>query len=456
MKWPVLGLMLLLIPLVAAWLRSTPRSQSFIFFLLSFLPFVIAPWRLYVAPYATPMWSGFVKGWEFSVLDAVAIGVLFGIKGPRPTKLVIAAFAFYFSVVLLSVHQAHFLGTALAYPFQLIRLGILASAVTKAAFRPAGEKALLTGLIAGLVVQLIYAAIAKAGGAIQTGGGLGHQNLLGFVTHMALLPIVAAVLAGKQRGFGVMGVIAGLMIVAFTASRATLVVSGIGLALTLLFSLSMRFTGRKLGLAALSIILISVAVPLAILNLEQRFAVQRTSFGAEDEVRDAFERAAHIMIDERPFGVGPNQYVFVANTEGFSNRAKVDWSPANRLAIVHNAYLLERAESGLLGLIGLILFLFACTYSAFRCAWKFRKTGNAEVLIGIGCGLVAIAIHNFYEWVFFVFTSQYVLAVQVGMMSGIVRRHNLSRAQLAQAVPSGRFNFSFEGVGTSARSATGP
>jgi O-antigen ligase len=225
-----------------------------------------------------------------------------------------------------------------------------------------------------------------------------------------------------MRVLGLIGVGAGVIIVALTASRATLVISGFGLSLALLTSLIFRFNGRKVGLAVFSFILLSVATPLAILNLQQRFQVQNTTFGAEDKTREAFERAARMMIDERPSGIGPNHYVFVANTQGFSNRARVDWSAANRSAIVHNAYLLQTAESGYAGLITMVSLLGSAIFLAFRTAKKYRKTGRSETLIGVGCGVIAITIHSFYEWVFFVATSQYLFAISLGLIGGIAAR----------------------------------
>jgi O-antigen ligase len=359
-----------------------------------------------------------------------------GIRGPRPPKLIVGAFTLYFLAVLVSVHNATFGATAFSYPFQLIKMGLVILAATKVAFTEEGERAILAGFALGLIVQLIYAVVQKAGGALQTGGALGHQNLLGFVTHLTLIPLFAAVLAGRMRVLGLVGVGAGVIIVALTASRATLVISGLGLSLALMISIMFRFSGRKMGIAAFSFILVSVALPLAILNLQQRFQAQNTTFGAEDQVREAFERAARMMIDERPGGIGPNHYVFIANTEGFSNRARVDWSPVNRSAIVHNAYLLQTAESGYLGLITMVALLGSAIFLAFKTARKYRRTGTSETLIGIGCGLIAISIHSFYEWVFFVATSQYLFAISLGMIGGIAARQRTVTTHLrASKVP---------------------
>ena len=62
-------------------------------------------------------------------------------------------------------------------------------------------------------------------------------------------------------------------------------------------------------------------------------------------------RAAKMIIADHPLGVGPNQYLLVANIGGYSSRAGVAWNAANRSAPVHNSYYFITAELGFVGLI---------------------------------------------------------------------------------------------------------
>lgn len=441
MKWIALALMLLAVPVLANWLRTSPKAAWLAWGSLSFLPFVIGPWHLAVAPYATPVWSGYVKGWEFSLLDAVAIAVIFGTRGRWPKMSLMLPFAAYFLAVVISVFHARFFNYALSYPIQLARVGIVFLAVAKVCLNDRGVRAIFGGLMLGICVQAIYALMARAGGALQTGGSLGHQNLLGYLSHMILMPAFAVLLSGRWQKTAGIGVLAALIAVILTASRATIVIAGFGIVLTLIFSVGFRFTGRKAGVAMVSLILLGLSVPLAYSVLQRRLNVQKISILTEDTERTAFERAARSMMAAKPMGVGPNHYNFIANTEGYSERAGVNWSSGNRGANVHNSYLLVGAESGYLGLFTMIGLLGSAIFLAFSTAFRFRREPSAEVLIGVGVGLVAVCLHGFYEWMFVVYPTQYVMATSLGLIAGIrsrMRYASSSRTKLPVFAPGGR------------------
>jgi O-antigen ligase len=421
-KWIAIALFVLAVPALVAWLRTNSRAAPLVWGLLGFLPFVLGPWHLIVAPYATPLWPGYVKGWELSLLDAIALGVIFGTPGRwhRPAALV--PFVIYILVVTLAVLQARFAALALSYPIQLLRVFLVFLAVARITVEERGERAVFTGLVLGLVLQAGYAIAAKAAGALQTGGSLGHQNLLGFVSHLAVMPAFAMFLAGRFPRTAFVGVIAGILCVIFTASRATIALSFLGLAVTLLLSISFRFSGRKAALGLAGLLVLLLAYPLADILLEERLTAHKQTFFAEDKEREAFERAARAMIRDHPMGIGPNHYVLVANIGGYSAAAGVAWRTESRSTNVHNSYLLVTAETGFLGLIAFVTLIGCAIWTAFRTAFRYRKYQASELLIGVGCGIIAMSIHGLFEWMFVVYPTQYVLAVGFGFIAGLRAR----------------------------------
>jgi O-antigen ligase len=419
--------------------------------MLTFLPFVIGPWNLDVAPYETPMWSGFVKGWQLSFLDAVAFGIIVGTRGRWPKLFLIVPLLAYIFAATIAVLQARFPNLAFSYVVQLLRVLLVFLAVARVAGMERGDRALFTGLILGLAVQAGYAIFARLNGALQTGGSLGHQNLLGLISHMALMPAFAMFLAVRWPARALLGVIAGLIVVALTASRATVVLAGFGLMLTLLLSLGLRFTGRKVGVGIAALFLIAASVPLAQSALERRFEKQNSSFMKGDEQRVAFEKAARDMMATNPLGVGPNHYVFIAITEGYSERAGVNWSSDNRGAHVHNVYLLVGAETGYLGLITLAFLYLSAIFYAFSTAFRFRRQPGAEVLVGVGVSLIAVALHGLVEWVFVDYPAQYVFAASLGIISGLrsrflAQQKGAARQRTAARRPTTAMPYPQEGV----------
>ena len=185
MKWLVLLMFLLVAAGLTRALQTNRRAVPFAAFLIGFLPFVMTPWHLLIAPYAIPMWPGYVKGWEVGLIDALALACLLGTpraRSPLPFKY---AFLLYIAAAGISVFLTPNTKIALAYPIQLARVFLVFAAVARLSSSPAGLKATLQGLFAGLAFQAVMAIWARLGGAIQTGGSFGHQNLLGFVSHLS-------------------------------------------------------------------------------------------------------------------------------------------------------------------------------------------------------------------------------------------------------------------------------
>lgn len=428
-KWIVLALILLTAPTLAAWLKTKPRSAPLVWGLLGFLPFVLGPWHLYIAAYSTPMWPGYVKGWEVSFLDAVAVGVLFGTSNRKSDNALTVPFLIYIFAVVVAVYQADFAKLAFSYVIQLTRAFLVFLAVSRVVVSDRGERAVITGLVLGLAVQAGYAILARAGGALQTGGSLGHQNLLGFVSHLVLMPAFALFLAGRWKGIALAGIISGLIVVILTASRATIAFSAVGLALTLLLSLAIRFSGRKVIFGAIGVVFLASTYPLARASLDRRFEVQKSAFFQEDKEREAFARAAWAMLADHPMGVGPNHYVVVANTRGYSAGAGVAWRSESRSTSVHNSYLLVAAESGYFGLITMLVLIACALWYSLIGAFQFRRQPGAETLIGLGCGLLAMSVHGLFEWMFVVFPAQYLFAISLGLIAGLRKRFSRNRSK---------------------------
>lgn len=432
MKWAALALLLLMVPALAAWLRTNPKQAVILWGGLTFLPFVLTPWHMMMAMYSMPLWGGFVKGWEVTVLDALALAIILGTRNSWRGMVLVVPFALYFLAVLVAVMQARFGNIALGYPVQLFRVGLVFLAAAQVVRMDKGERALVTGLVLGLMVQALYALGARAGGALQTGGSLGHQNLLGFVSHMAVMPAFAMLLAGRYKKTALVGVVSGLIVVALTASRGTIVISGFGMMLVLILSLVLRFSGRKAMVAVGGIAALAVGSFFALESLERRFAVQgQMALFEEDSQRVAFEKAAFLMIESKPLGVGPNHYVFVANTEGYSIQAGVNWSASNRAAIVHNAFLLVWVETGLFGLITLICVLGSAIWYAFSMAIRSRRRPEADMFVATGVAMVCITIHSFVEWMLVIYPAQYLVACMLGIISGLCMRVRAPKSKKA-------------------------
>ena len=172
------------------------------------------------------------------------------------------------------------------------------------------------------------------------------------------------------------------------------------------------------------------------------WAVERRSDAARassDEERREMIMAARMIIADNPMGVGPNQYLLVANIGGYSSRAGVAWNTANRSAPVHNSYYLVTAEEGFLGLIGMITTLLSAIAVGFRALKRIPTGERSEILVGLVAAMMISCVHLAFEWVFATYYVQYLLAMSMGSLVGITaslgRRQSVGDQTRAVATP---------------------
>ena len=120
-------------------------------------------------------------------------------------------------------------------------------------------------------------------------------------------------------------VAAGLMVGFAGGSRATIGLFAIGLVITLVLSMWRQGTGRKAAVAAALLATVVVTVPVLYTTAIER----RSSKTLEDSnlERVLMRKTARMIIADYPLGIGPNRYVVVANTGGYSARAGMRLTP---------------------------------------------------------------------------------------------------------------------------------
>lgn len=416
MKWVFLLVVLAVTPMLAGILRSQPRYLPHACFAMAAMLFFLDPW-LYVAPVSWPGWPGPVKGIEVSLIDSVAVAIIAATPGraraPMLLKVGLAIFATALAISLVAGIQAW---PASFYAWQVLRAVLVYMAVSRAAaVDPRVPFAILSGLAVGVVVNCFVAVQQFVSGDIQAGGRMGHQNLLGMMTHFAVMPAFALLLGGKRTWLAAAVVVAGGAIAVVGGSRATIGLFGIGLVVTTALSIRHSRTARKGVFAGVAVAALATAAPLMIWAVERRSEAARESSNRE---RQAFTNAAKMMISDYPFGVGGNQYVVVANVGGYSARAGVAWNAANRTAPVHNTYYLTGAELGYLGVAGLLTILAGI----FQVGWKaLRRTSGerADFAVGTLATVIVVAAHSYYEYISVTFYIQYLLGMTVGVLVGV-------------------------------------
>lgn len=421
MRFIALIIILLAIPLALAWLRAKPSQRKWAYFAVGVLPFTISAFNLDASLITWPTWSGYAKGLIITLLDSLALALIIISRAPARRLPFLALLIAYLLAAALSMGFSTLPVSTSFYVFQLMRVVIVFVAVASFAGQIGALRWLAMGLAAGAIFQAVVTIGQKLSGAAQAAGTMGHQNLLGFMLHFVTLPLLAFVLAGERGKIFKLGVLAALIAVAFGASRGSVGFAGIGIAILFFLSMVRKPTAHKWKMAGLGVLALAIVTPVVISSFADRYEVRPDSQSSNDE-RLAFEAAAKAMWSDHPMGVGANQYVVTANVDGYSARAGVAWNWGIRSAQVHNMYLLIAAETGWIGLITFVMLFVWPILRGIAFAFGNRSDPRGEIVLGASVALLAAALHGFYEWVFVTSNGQYVFAISLGIIAGIIRQ----------------------------------
>jgi O-antigen ligase len=414
-KWVSLIILLGAMAPLCEWLRRNPDQAPRVWIVMGVMPFAFYSLHLNMAAISWPEWTGHVSGIEFSAVDALTLAFYFSLpraQYPLPFRL---SMALYFLTALLSTLQALVPLAALFYAWQLARMFLLYAVVTRACADPRVPYALLKGMAAGLIMEAGVVVWQRFGlGMLQATGTVGHQNLLGMISHFVVFPYFAQLLAGGRGRLPAAVVLAGVIVEVLTTSRATLGLAALGYATVFVLFALRRWTSSMVMVLALGIAAVTALAPLSLSSIERRGAAQ---LEASDDERKAFETASAMMLSDHPLGVGANNFVVTANVQGYYQAAGVTWRSSG--ATVHNIYWLIVAETGYPGLITFVFLLFQPLLVAFTCGWRNRGDERADLLLGFGVVLLVVYIHCFFEWIFITFQAQYLFAINIGLIAGL-------------------------------------
>ncbi len=433
MKWVFLAILLASIWPASSWMRKHPDKLNWLCFLIGFLPFVTGWLHLFAAPISWAEWAGYAKGLEIYAVDAVAIVILVVLRGRLIRPPFVVPMALYFVSSLLATFGAAFPMAAAFYCWQLLRAFAIYLAVANVvAFEFEAVAAILKGLAAGELLECAVAVWQRFGQhVLRTPGTLQSDNELGIASHFVILPFFAIMLGGNRGWLPAIVVLAGLLADALTASRGAVLLALAGLGVVTLFSTFAIFSARKLGIVVSGLAVLAVVAPIAMASFDQRFAQGGNLGLTEDTERLAFKRAAWMMWDDHPGGVGPNNFAVAANMDGYYRRSGAI-SALGAFSNVHNVYILVLTETGPAGLASYVLMLAMPLVMALRYgAISGRRDPDdprRDILIGASVTLLIVYIHSTEEWVPIVTSLQYLLAIVFGLVAGLTAEERASKA----------------------------
>lgn len=416
MKWIALLLVLGAIQPLSAWLRRNPAYRMRAWTVLGLMPFLITVAHLVMAARLVDDVTQYhTQGLEFSALDALAIALYFSLGNDGNRTPFRFEMSLYFIAVLVAIPQSFAIEISLYYPWQILRMYFVYMVVATAVASDARVvKAILQGMAIGLCCQAPISILQRAAGALQASGTFDHQNLLGMVSHFVVLPFFAAFLEGWWGVLPALVVVSGVVVQVLTASRATIGLAAASYCLAYVLSALASFSPRKMRVLGAAVAVLFVVVPVSLSLIEGRGGAE---IEGSDEARGSMERAAGMMLDDHPLGVGPNTYIQMANMGGYNAAARVDFT--SWVVFVHNAYWVVAVETGYFGAITFVVMLLRPVLVGFVCGFKNRRDPRGILLLGLAVALLVVEIHGLFEWVMLKSITQYMFALEFGMVAGL-------------------------------------
>jgi O-antigen ligase len=430
-----MGFVLLIIGLagvipLATKLRESSKNVEWLWFSIGFGLFLypaIPQFGIMISGIA--MWPGHTKGFEISVVDLLVAAYLVSIrKLPVTSKLPFTfGMKLFFSTVLFACLLMSRGTIGYYYCFQLIRMYLLFKAVGRACQEETNFNSLLKGLSYGTFLEIAFVLYEKFVLHIaQPSGTFGHQNVLGLVNNMLLVILIVPLFSQRATKFGIIVVLSSLVIPALIASRATAVLGMSAVIVSYLLSLSRRASAHKIKIGIFGAIGIAILVPVALASFQGRFKGDNYDVLSEKEgydEREAYKKAASLMIADHPMGVGPNYFVSMGNSDGYYVAGGVQPTLASRMGSVHNIFYIITAEDGWLGLAALVIMFSVPVFKGYRASRILRGTIDGEYVGAMTVALVFCYLHSTYEWMLVTADPEYMLALVLGLLAALLVRN---------------------------------
>jgi hypothetical protein len=433
-KWIFLLAVVILCPAVFGLIQSDRRNLVRVCFLFGASILLLGP-SLWSAPVAWPNWPAPVKGTEISFIDSIALALFLSTPKVRIPPSIKISYLLICLALLISTCVAYNRIAALFYVWEFLRATLLFLAMARVcASEPRAAIAFAKGLCVGMIGEAAWVVLQYLQHAERPGGSFGHSNTMGIAADYAVFPALALMLGTRRSLLPMAAVLSGLVCAVLGGSRASMGLFAFGILLTVVLSIFHKSSPRKYAVLGAMTLLVMAAAPAMIWSVSQRTVEATVS---SDNDRSAMKDAASMIIADHPFGVGANQYVIIANTGGYSQRAGVPWNEANLRAPVHNSYYLVTAELGFLGLAGMLAMFASFVALGFSLLRRGLLDDCSVLVPGLLATTIIVAIQISYEFTFMEFVLHDLTAINAGILVALVAKKRSPRVSTAK-VPVSR------------------
>ena len=440
-----LALVLFAIPVSILVCCVSARAREAAFFLMT--AGVVLTEKLDIN-FVTRYWyRGTTRGFEFTFIDVLAIGVLLSsFLLPRPGQSRWFWPASLGALLLYLIYGCFSVAISEPKLFGLFELSrILRSLIVflAAAWFVRGERELAILVLALCCAVCFEGALAVKqrllGGVYRVPGSLDHSNSLCAYLCLAGPVLVAAATSNLPkllRWFSALGIASAAVAIVFTISRAGIPLFALVTLGATAFCISWRITLKKIAVTGLICLAMGGLLFKSWYLLADRFgqASLEQEFLEEDtEGRGMYLRQARAIVEDRFFGVGLNNWSYWVSKkygaqlgERFEDYDDIEYSPSKEIlpsihyaAPAHNLGALTIGELGWPGVVILMLLWLRWLQMGTRFLW--RRTSDALHRLGVGIffGTCGVFLQGLTEWVYRQTQIMFAVHIAVGALASL-------------------------------------
>lgn len=372
-------------------------------------------------------YRGTTRGFEISFVDILAGALLLCVLlDPRerniywPAGLAPLLLFILWTAVTVVIMQPRIFGS-----YELLKMfrGLIVLLV--AAYYIRNDRRILiaiAGLAAAVFVQFFWSVHQWQADIYRVTGTLGHPNSLSMYLCL-VTPVLAAAAVSKRppllmRLFFWMAVAASAPVILLTISRAGIPVYALVVGSAIVACVSWRPTPAKIGFAALGLVVMSGLIASSWDKITTRY--EQTSLTEEylddsTEGRGYYFRQAETIMEDRPFGVGLNNWSYIVSKEFSTERGlryddydslssisdkEIELDPGAYSPPAHNLGLLTLGETGWVGLFLLSVLWLRWFQIALFNQFGARQKEIRFVSMGILLGFFGLFLQSMTEWTF--------------------------------------------------------
>jgi hypothetical protein len=382
-------------------------------------------------------YRGVTKGYEFTMMEVLSISLIFATAFHGKRKFVwlpkgTLLWFLYVGASSLSLFSAIDTNYVLMSILKHAKVWLIVYAIANYVRSRREVHVVLTGISAMLIYQfLIVAKMKWIGGFYQVRGLFEHQNPLAMFTYMAALPLLAAAMSpavSKARGLYYFFAFAcsGIIVLA-SLSRAALAFFAIGTVAVVAAGFYDRISKRRL----LTVAAIALGGAFVLLMMADTIIARFNDKGnkTSNETREVMNLASKAMIQDKPLGVGWNNYGKAINHPypygnvidewNLDRGQKVDFDYSK--GVVESHYWLLKGETGWPGYLTFMLFIIVVTVRSVPLILTRRGSLEGAIAAGILIGFTITYVHSSLERALTQTKNLALWMTYIGLLSALIK-----------------------------------